>query len=91
MRGTNLSGAKLSGGDLRGADLHSACLDGTDLCEANLQDAKLIKTEHSKGTILPDGTVWTPDTDVAHFTDPEHPDFWRSDNPYSPAYRGDEG
>jgi len=28
---------------------------------------------------------------LARFTDPNHPDFWRSDNPHSPAYRGKAG
>jgi hypothetical protein len=32
--------------------------------------------------------MWTPGTDIARFTDPAHTDFWRSDNPDSPAYRG---
>jgi DNA-binding NtrC family response regulator len=40
---------------------------------------------------LPDGTNWTPDTGMARFTDPEHPEFWRSDDPGSPAYRGMDG
>ena len=30
-------------------------------------------------TALPDGTSWTPDTDMARFTDPEHLDFRRYD------------
>jgi len=39
---------------------------------AHLERAKLA--EH---TTLPDGTRWKPDTDLARFTDPDHPDFWR--------------
>jgi hypothetical protein len=39
-------------------------------------------------TTLPDGTKWTLDADVARFNDPDHPEFWRSDDPSSPAYRG---
>jgi hypothetical protein len=34
---------------------------------------------------LPDGTNWTSDTDMMRFTDPAHPQFWRSDEPNSPA------
>ncbi len=44
-------------------------------------------------TTLPDRTKWMCGTDLKRFIDPEHPDFWRSDNPLSPAYRrrgGDE-
>jgi hypothetical protein len=37
--------------------------------------------------VLPDGTRWTPDTDMERFTDPQHPAFWRSDNRHSPAHR----
>lgn len=29
-----------------------------------------------KNTILPDGTIWTPDTDMEKFTNPEHPNFY---------------
>ena len=48
----------------------------------------LEKVEFNEKTKLPDGKKWTPDTDMARFTDPEHPDFWRSDFTGSPAYRG---
>jgi hypothetical protein len=41
----------------------------------------------SEETTLPDGTRWTPEADLARFTDPAHPHFWRSNNPHSPAYR----
>ena len=40
--------------------------------------------------ILPDGTNWTLDVDMARFTDPNHPNFWRSADPQSPAYRAGE-
>ena len=29
--------------------------------------------------LLPDGSQWTPETDMARFTDPEHPDYWNRD------------
>lgn len=29
-----------------------------------------------EATILPDGTKWTPRTDMRRFTDPNHPKFW---------------
>ena len=29
--------------------------------------------------ILPDGTHWTPETDMSRYTDHSHPDFWQPD------------
>ena len=65
------------------ADLASADLFGADLMYANLTGA-----DFAEDTRLPDGTHWTPDTDITRFTDPDHPRFWRSDDPESPAYGG---
>jgi len=81
LRRAAMSGAKLSG-----TGLMEANLSGADLSGADLGDVRLHKT-----TMLPDDTQWTPDTDLARFTDPDHPDFWRSDDPGSPAYRGKDG
>jgi hypothetical protein len=58
------------------------------LSGANLQGADLTGAKFDENTTLPDGTKWTPDTDMTRFTDPEHPEFWRSDIKWSPAYRG---
>ncbi len=80
-----LQGVYLAGANLQGADLRLANLRGAKLEHPNFGKAKF-----SEDTILPDGTKWTPGTDMARFTDPEHPDFWRSNDPKSPAYRGDE-
>ena len=84
LHGTNLSEATLSGAILLGvalsdahlaeADLREAYLGGANLSGANLSGAKL-----NRRTTLPDGTQWTPDTDLARFTDPDHPDFWQPD------------
>jgi hypothetical protein len=68
----NLQGAALSDAKLQKASLARANLQGASLLGANLQDA-----EFNGGTTLPDGTNWTPDTDMTRFTDPDHPDFWR--------------
>jgi hypothetical protein len=62
------------------------------LCEANLKESNLLGvnlegTRFDETTILPDGTHWIPETDMRRFTDPNHPNFWRSDDPRSPAYR----
>lgn len=87
---TILEGADLTACDLRGALLCDAELDGAVLRDANLEGANLWDTSYGDHAVLPDGTEWMPDTHMARFTDREHPDFWRSDNPHSPAYRGNE-
>ena len=97
----NLSGADLTGAYLMGAKLIDANLIQADLGEAKLIRANLIRADLSGANLsganltgaklrratLPDGTKWTPDTDMARFTDPKHPDYWRSVDPASPAYR----
>jgi hypothetical protein len=79
LQGANLSNANLREAVLGGTDLQGAGLDGTDLQGANLIRANLQGATLNENTILPDGTKWTPDTDMARFTDPKHPDFWRPD------------
>lgn len=87
LEGANLMGAELQGADLGGANLQWVHLQGTKLYLANLQEAALNGARLDEETTLPDGATWTPDIDLDRFTDPEHPDFWRSDEPRSPAYR----
>jgi uncharacterized protein YjbI with pentapeptide repeats len=98
----DLTKVDLSGADLRQAQINSASLIQANLYGANLEGAWLVRTmlddanlggasldgADLEGATLPDGTKWASDTDMARFTDHEHPDFWRSDNPDSPAYRG---
>jgi uncharacterized protein YjbI with pentapeptide repeats len=86
----DLEWAKLEGTDLEGANLQGANLTRADLEGANLLHADLTGAILSTRTTLPDGSRWTEDTDMARFTDPAHPDFWRSDEEYSPAYAGEE-
>ena len=81
LQGANLRAAHLQEADLRGANLQGANLYWTHLQEAslygaNLQEANLIEAIFAANIILPDVTFWTPDTDMARFTDPAHPDFW---------------
>jgi uncharacterized protein YjbI with pentapeptide repeats len=86
LQGANLSGANLEGADLSGANLQEARLRHVNLLGAGLDDAMF-----GENTTLPDAeecqwdsqvvrlvcdSHWTPDTDMARFTDPEHPDFW---------------
>jgi len=101
----NLQKADLSLANLQEAILAGANLKGAIMWDANLELAELVagvymgmkdnpetwEAEFDETTILPDGTNWTPDTDMERFTDPKHSDFWRSDNPDSPAYRGKAG
>jgi hypothetical protein len=92
LRGANLNRARmqealLDNADLQGADISFANLDFTDFTGANLQNAKLKKAAFDESTILPNEKPWTPETDLTRFTDPNHPNFWRSDDPASPAYR----
>ncbi|MEL6404973.1 MAG: pentapeptide repeat-containing protein [Chloroflexota bacterium] len=79
---TELNDANLSHTNLNRANLERANLSGAILSNANLSDAKLYYAELSdtifdKDTILPDGTNWTPETDITRFTNREHPNFWQ--------------
>jgi len=81
LRDTDMSYANLQMASLRGANLQ-----GTNLGGVKLQGVQLIETVFDEETKLPDGTYWTPDTDMTRFTDPDHPDFWRVGDPDFPAY-----
>jgi hypothetical protein len=77
--------------DLLGADMSGANLQETNLKEANLEGTCLRNfllgdAIFSEKTTLPDGSKWTPNIDLMRFVDREHDDFWRSDDPDSPAY-----
>jgi hypothetical protein len=74
---TNLRGADLRGADLRGASLLMANLRGANLLEADLRGANLMLPQFNQDATLPDGEKWMPDTDMARFTDPDHPRFWQ--------------
>ena len=93
-RGYNLTGEKFKDADFRNANLHGVDLTGTslqgaDLSGANMQGVFLMQTQFDETTKLPDGTSWTDETNMTRFTDPEHPNFWRSVDPASPAYWDD--
>jgi len=84
----DLQGAQLFLADLQGAILIGTNFKGADLREANLEKATLpLVAGFDEKTRLPDWAWWTPHTDMARFTDPQHPQFWRSDVPISPAYK----
>jgi uncharacterized protein YjbI with pentapeptide repeats len=65
----HLSWADLTRADLRNAKLVDAKLEGTTLTRAKLKGADLSRVKLSEYTTLPDGTKWTPDTDMTCFTD----------------------
>ncbi len=93
LKGAVLSSATLEASDLRCVNLRDALLTSTiftaaNLIDVDLQGAKLDKTVFDSTTTLPDGTSWAANTDLTRFTDPAHPQFWRSDYKGSPAYRG---
>ena len=94
LGGANLRDASFRFADLQGASMVEAELEGAQLRGVNLQGATLVNANFNTKTTLPNDnpfgkrSFWTPDTDMKRFTDPNHPDFWRSDDPNSPAYRG---
>jgi len=76
LKGADLFSADLRGGifylsDLTDADLSLSNLEGAFLTDADLENANLGEA------ILPDGSKWTPETDMRRFTDANHPDFWQ--------------
>lgn len=87
LSGANLVGVTLGDVDLGGAylsdsNLTKAYLGGANLTGANLNNAKLdniIWESELNGklhtAIMPDGSIWTPKTDMTRFTDSEHPEF----------------
>ncbi len=79
LRVANLQGAGLKKTNLRGANLWAAKLQGATLWDANLRGAKLKGADLDSSTMLPNFTMWTPETDMSRYTDPEHPDFWQPD------------
>lgn len=92
LEGANLFKAKLHNANfafanLEGADFICADLTGANLESANLEGALFYHPNQSPA-ILPDGKLWTPETDMRRFTDHTHPDFWRSQDPESAAYIG---
>lgn len=77
LSGANLSNTKLLDANLLSVDLQRTNLSDTDLQGANLSDTKLDEAIFTEGTLLPNGTHWTPDTDMSCFTNPQHSNFWQ--------------
>lgn len=100
LRGVNATFADFSGADLTnanmingifananflGANFNRTNLQRTNLTGANLMGAVFSEAVFNENVTLPDGTKWAADTDMGRFTNPQHPSFWRSDDPQSPA------
>ena len=64
--------ALLCDADLRGTHLEGARFDNADLRGAQLEGAIFDNL-----TILPDGSAWCPEADLARFTQAAHANFWR--------------
>jgi uncharacterized protein YjbI with pentapeptide repeats len=85
----NCEGASFLRAHLKNAIVEASNLADTNFAEANLQGtyfynsfllgADFEDAIFSELTVLPDGTYWTPDTDMRRFTDASHPDFWVRD------------
>ena len=73
----DLQKAKLVEANLQGATLRKAKLQGANLLRSNLQGVKLFEAQLDETTVLPDLTLWTPDTDMRKFTDHTYANFWR--------------
>lgn len=82
----NLQRADLAHARLQGANLRGANLEGANLRKAHIDDSQFGFAKFNEDTILPDGTSWTPETDISRFTDPSHDDFWTADVVGSPRF-----
>ena len=67
LRGADLTRANLTRAYLRGANLDRANLTDAHLYGADLRDANLDRA-NLHGAFLPDGTRWTPETDMQKWT-----------------------
>lgn len=79
MWNANLEGTSLVGANLERAYMWDVNLEGAYLWDANLERAYLgdvnLEGADLMDATLPDGTKWTPETDMARFTDPSYPDY----------------
>jgi len=92
VQGANLQKTNMQYANLQHAQLGKADLHGANLQHANMKYAVLIGTmghppdfkmseypaTFDEETILPDGSYWTPDTDMTRFTNPKHRNFWKA-------------
>lgn len=88
LTAANLKGAILFQADCKSASFLNAYMKKASLLEANIQDAEYMETiEYDMETRMPDNQLYFPNK-TSVYTDPNSPNFWRSSNSRSPAYRG---
>lgn len=75
LRYARLENAVLINADFTNAKLNNAHLENAVLVGATLTHAEVTGASWHNA-ILPDGTRWTPDTDISRYTHPDHPDYW---------------
>lgn len=86
LAGANLSGAQMIFTNFEDGNLNEADLRGANLEQSNIRWTVIDGTRFNTETVLPDGRPWQPGTDMGRYLLLEHPDFWRSDDPNSPAH-----
>ena len=86
----DLTEAEIIGADFTGANLKLAQVKSAYrfLRPLDLEERIPASTlsQSSGDIVLPDGTLAPPDADLGRFVYPDHPEFWRSDDPRSPAH-----
>ncbi len=93
--GANLQNVQFDDSNLQSANLQNAILINSSLKGVSLRGANLDGVTFSESTMLPDGDIidtryvgmWAPGTDMARYTDPNHPDFWEPEY-LQPGYEG---
>jgi hypothetical protein len=98
----NLEGANLENANLCGTMLGLSAQDYLSYFNTSDSEALDVETAEqvasagafmprfSRETTLPDGSKWTPKSDLRRFTDPNHPDFWEPDWVKAQRERGQE-
>ena len=92
LEGSTLTEADLDGVDLSGANLKNAKIEPLftntfqHVPEAKLEDNGFMEIVDK--ITLPDSNqvISVTDAEISRFTNPDHPNFWRSCNPQSPAH-----
>ena len=52
-------------------------LQSAVLAYARFEDVRRLEVVFDASTMLPDGTFWTPETEMDRFIDPDHEDFYQ--------------
>lgn len=74
LHGVNVREADLTGASLNEARLSNADLREADLFQSDVQGANFKDAQFDEKTRLPDGSYWTPETDIRKFTLNNHHD-----------------